>query len=56
MEFGLKGTSRVCRGRHGEVGEWNLRLPKTTKIIENTLTPTLTPVLSLTLTLSLSLT
>jgi len=20
MEFGLKGTSRVCRGRHGEVG------------------------------------
>jgi len=20
MEFGLKGVSRVCRGRHGEVG------------------------------------
>jgi len=20
MEFGLKGTLRVCRGRHGEVG------------------------------------
>jgi len=20
MEFGLKATSRVCRGRHGEVG------------------------------------
>ena len=20
IEFGLKGTSRVCRGRHGEVG------------------------------------
>jgi len=20
MEFGLKGASRVCRGRHGEVG------------------------------------
>ena len=20
MEFGLKGTSWVCRGRHGEVG------------------------------------
>jgi len=20
MEFGIKGTSRVCRGRHGEVG------------------------------------
>jgi len=19
MEFGLKGTSRVCRGRHGEI-------------------------------------
>jgi len=20
MEFGLKGTSRICHGRHGEVG------------------------------------
>jgi len=30
MEFGLKGTSWVCRGRHGEVGivEFDLNEPK----------------------------
>jgi len=26
MKFGLRGTSRVCRGRHGKSAWWNLGL------------------------------
>ena len=35
MEFGLKGTSRVCRGRHEEVGIVEFGLMTVDKIVSN---------------------
>jgi len=35
MEFGLKGTSRACRGRHEEVGIVEFGLMTVDKIVSN---------------------